>query len=74
MQGFAAVADAVPGATGLSNEIRLLIGAYFVQEHSLESAALTNPSIVRAPDQSDVPDGSLRVVVSVRAVGEGHVS
>ncbi len=74
MQGFSAVADSVPEATGLSKDIRRLIGAYFVHEYSLESAALTNPSIVPAPDQSDAPDGSLRVVVSVRAVGEGHVS
>ena len=74
MQGFSAVAHSVPGAAELSYDMRRLIGAYFVHEYSLESAALTNPSIVAAPDQSGVPGGSLRIIVSVRAIGEGHVS
>src|SRR5438477_3861492 len=53
---------------------RLLIGAYFTQEYSLESAALFNPSMVWHPDQSGLPDGSRRFVVSLRATGEGHIS
>jgi predicted GH43/DUF377 family glycosyl hydrolase len=73
-RGFALVAHLVPDANGLSGEMRRLIGAYFMHEYSLEGAALTNPSIVAAPDQGSAPDGSLRVIVSVRAVGEGHVS
>ncbi|MDG3005099.1 glycoside hydrolase family 130 protein [Paludisphaera mucosa] len=53
---------------------RLLIGAYFTQEYALESAALFNPSMIWAPDQSGVPDGSKRFIISLRATGEGHIS
>ena len=53
---------------------RLLIGAYFTQEYALESAALFNPSIVWHPDQTGVPEGSRRFILSLRAVGEGHIS
>jgi predicted GH43/DUF377 family glycosyl hydrolase len=73
LRGFGAVAGSVPDAT-LSSDRRLLIGAYFVHEYSIEGAALTNPSIVPHPDQAGAPDGSVQVVVSVRAVGEGHIS
>jgi predicted GH43/DUF377 family glycosyl hydrolase len=51
-----------------------LIGAYFTHEYSVEAAALFNPSIVPAPDQSGVPSGAKRFVMSLRAVGEGHLS
>ena len=50
------------------------IGAYFLHEYSFEASALFNPSIVPHPDQSGVPKGSLRFILSLRAVGEGHVS
>jgi predicted GH43/DUF377 family glycosyl hydrolase len=53
---------------------RQLIGAYFLNEYSFEASALFNPSIVAHPDQSGVPQGSRRFVLSLRAVGEGHVS
>jgi predicted GH43/DUF377 family glycosyl hydrolase len=52
----------------------LLIGAYFCQEYGYEAAALFNPSIVPHPNQSDLNAGALRFVLSLRAVGEGHVS
>ena len=52
----------------------LLIGAYFTHEYSVEGAALFNPSLVLAPDQSGVPAGERRFVMSLRAVGEGHIS
>ncbi|HVJ80763.1 MAG TPA: glycosidase, partial [Planctomycetia bacterium] len=58
----------------LSNARKELIGSYFSQEYSLESAALFNPSIVWHPDQSDLPEGSRRFILSLRATGEGHVS
>ncbi len=58
----------------LSRARRLLIGALFSMEYALESAALFNPSIVPHPDQSGVPDGGLRFVLSLRATGEGHIS
>src|SRR5438876_2177410 len=53
---------------------RLLIGAYFTQEYALESAALFNPSMVWHPDQSNLPEGSRRFILSLRATGEGHIS
>jgi len=53
---------------------RLLIGAYFTLEYSLEAAALFNPSIVRHPDQSGIDEGSMRFLLSLRATGEGHIS
>jgi predicted GH43/DUF377 family glycosyl hydrolase len=51
-----------------------LIGAYFLNEYSFEASALFNPSIVPHPDQSGAPKGALRFILSLRAVGEGHVS
>jgi predicted GH43/DUF377 family glycosyl hydrolase len=53
---------------------RQLIGAYFLNEYSFEASALFNPSIVPHPDQSAAPRGGLRFILSLRAVGEGHVS
>ena len=58
----------------LSDERKLLIGAYFTHEYSLEAAALFNPSIVPHPDQTNLPEGALRFIVSLRATGEGHIS
>ena len=58
----------------LSEERKLLLGGYFTHEYSLEAAALFNPSMVPHPDQSDVPPGSLRFILSLRATAEGHVS
>jgi predicted GH43/DUF377 family glycosyl hydrolase len=58
----------------ISEQRRLLIGSYFLAEYSLESAALFNPSIVPHPDQTSLPTGALRFILSLRAVGEGHVS
>jgi predicted GH43/DUF377 family glycosyl hydrolase len=51
-----------------------LIGAHFTHEYSPESAALFNPSIVPHPDQSGLPRGALRFILSLRATGEGHIS
>ena len=51
-----------------------LIGAHFTNEYSIEAAALFNPSIVPHPDQTGVPAGALRFVISLRATGEGHIS
>jgi predicted GH43/DUF377 family glycosyl hydrolase len=72
--GFLAVAHLVPDVAGLPDDMRKLIGAYFLHEYSLEGAALTNPSIVPDLDQSGVPAGSLRAIISLRAIGEGHIS
>ena len=58
----------------LTDNRRLLLGAYFTQEYALESAALFNPSLVWHPDQTNLPQGTRRFAMSLRAVGEGHVS
>ncbi len=58
----------------LSEQRRLLIGSYFLAEYSLESAALFNPSIVPHTDQTGLPPGALRFILSLRATGEGHIS
>jgi predicted GH43/DUF377 family glycosyl hydrolase len=55
-------------------ERELLIGSYFTREVSLEGAALFNPSMVAHPDQSGLAPGETRYVMSLRAVGEGHIS
>lgn len=69
-----ALESQLPTDARLSPARRLLIGAYFTQEYALEAAALFNPSIVPHPDQSNLPEGSLRFILSLRAVGEGHIS
>lgn len=58
----------------LSDSRKLLLGAYFTKEYSVEAAALFNPSIVAHPDQSGLDEGELRFVMSLRATGEGHIS
>jgi predicted GH43/DUF377 family glycosyl hydrolase len=58
----------------LSTARKHYIGALFSGEYALESAALFNPSIVAHPDQSDLPEGALRYILSLRATGEGHIS
>ena len=71
---FAQARDYLLTDQPVSESRRLLIGAYFTQEYSLESAALFNPSMVWHPDQSGVPKESRRFILSLRATGEGHVS
>jgi predicted GH43/DUF377 family glycosyl hydrolase len=58
----------------LNRTQRCLIGAYFLHEYSFEASALFNPSIVRHPDQTGAPQNGCRFILSLRAVGEGHIS
>jgi predicted GH43/DUF377 family glycosyl hydrolase len=74
MNRFEAVKHHLLTDRPLSDNRKLLIGSYFTQEYALESAALFNPSLVWHPDQSGVPAGSRRFVLSLRATGEGHIS
>ena len=71
---FARVRHLLPSRPTLSEQRRKLVGSFFTHEYSLEAAALFNPSIVPHPDQSRVPPGALRFVLSLRATGEGHIS
>jgi len=74
LERFEQVRELLLTDEGLSEQRRLLIGSYFLAEYSLESAALFNPSIVPHPDQTGLPTGSLRFILSLRATGEGHIS
>lgn len=68
------LSDRVGAGYTLTETRRLLLGATFTSEYAIEGAALCNPSIVAHPDQAGCAPGSLRVVLSVRAIGEGHRS
>ena len=59
---------------GLSAARTLLLGATFTAEYAVEGAAVCNPSAVLHPDQRSLEEGQVRVAVSVRGIGEGHVS
>ena len=52
----------------------LLLGAAFTAEYATEAAALCNPSAVLGPDQDGLRAGQARVALSVRGIGEGHIS
>lgn len=64
----------IPSNIVVNDTKRALLGAYFSQEYTVQSAAFFNPSIVKHPDQAQVPEGSMRFILSFRAVGEGHLS
>lgn len=53
---------------------RILIGAYFTMEYSIEATAFFNPCIIEHPDQSELGQDEKRVIISFRATGEGHIS
>lgn len=71
---FALVAHRISQRGAITDERIHLVGAYFTQEFALEGAALFNPSIVPDPDPHDTRPGEIPFVMSLRAVGEGHIS
>ena len=71
---FEDLEELLPEGAAITEQRRLLIGAYFLAEYSLESAALFSPSMVPHPDQTGLPPGAVRFILSLRATGEGHVS
>ncbi len=75
---FERARDIMAGRNGdmdqLSEYKKMLIGAYFTNEYSIESAAFFNPSMVEDPDQTGLQEGDKRVIISFRATGEGHIS
>jgi predicted GH43/DUF377 family glycosyl hydrolase len=73
-RNYIGVVEYIPKGEQISETKKLLIGAYFTMEYAIESAALFNPSIVPAPDQTNVPSGGVRFIMSLRATGEGHIS
>ncbi|MCK5134933.1 MAG: glycoside hydrolase family 130 protein [Bacteroidales bacterium] len=64
----------ITSPTTLSESRKLLLGSYFTNEYSVESAALFNPSIVMHPDQNGLEEAEVRFILSLRATGEGHIS
>ena len=74
IENFTLVAHRLPRAIDVSAERRELIGAFFTKEYSVEAAALFNPSVVAHLDQTGLESGELRFIMSVRSVGEGHIS
>ena len=64
----------VARSSDLSPTARTLVGAYFSHEYAVEAAALCNPSMVAHPDQSALQPAQLRVAISLRQIGEGHIS
>jgi predicted GH43/DUF377 family glycosyl hydrolase len=52
----------------------LVLGATFTAEYATEAAGLCNPSAVLSPDQGGLHAGQARVALSVRGIGEGHIS
>ena len=71
---FEQIRNLLPTDQELSEPRRLLLGSYFTNEYSLESTALFNPGIFPAPDQTGLQPGERRVILSLRATGEGHIS
>lgn len=57
-----------------SAQQRILCGAYFTEEYSFEAAALFNPSVTPHPNQDGVAKGEMRLLFSLRGIGEGHIS
>lgn len=64
----------IPNGNGLTHLRKLVIGGYFCEEFSFEAAALFNPSVVLSHDQSGLDEGTVRFFLSLRGIGEGHVS
>jgi predicted GH43/DUF377 family glycosyl hydrolase len=71
---FESVKELIITDEPLSEKRKLLIGAYFTLEYSFESSALFNPSMIWHPDQYGLSNGSRRFILSLRAIGEGHIS
>jgi predicted GH43/DUF377 family glycosyl hydrolase len=71
---FDEIADRLSAPDRMSEEQRRLVAAYLSEEYAFEAAALFNPSAVLHPDQSTAPEGGVRFALSLRGIGEGHVS
>ena len=74
INNYQRIAGYIKEPAALSEERKLLLGACFTMEYSIESAALFNPSVVIYPKQNNLKKGQTRVIFSFRATGEGHIS
>ncbi|OEU83307.1 MAG: glycosidase [Desulfobacterales bacterium S5133MH4] len=73
-RNFTEIIEHLPEGLELSEERMCLLGAFFTHEYSVQAAAFFNPSIVMHPDQSYLNEKCLRVILSFRSTGEGHIS
>jgi predicted GH43/DUF377 family glycosyl hydrolase len=74
LERFQRLRGMIGGLDNVDEDHAKLLGAYFSHEYSYAAAAVMNPSIVPHPDQTGVRDGAIRFILSLRAVGEGHIS
>jgi predicted GH43/DUF377 family glycosyl hydrolase len=74
LRRFEEIAERIPACADASDQGRLVIGAYFSEEYSFEAAALFNPSMVLHPRQEEDGSGAIRFLMSLRGIGEGHIS
>ena len=74
MRRFEQVRERLADVDDLSDEARLVVAAYFSEEYSFEAAALFNPSIVARANQDGMAPGEVRILMSLRGIGEGHIS
>jgi predicted GH43/DUF377 family glycosyl hydrolase len=74
LRRFDEIARQLGNSLSTSREQKLVIGAYFSEEYSFEAAALFNPSILPRRDDPLLPDGGVRFALSLRGIGEGHIS
>ena len=74
LENYNKVKHLISSDVQLSESVEKVIGSYFTHEYSIESAALFNPSIIPHPDQTGCNEGEQRFIISLRAVGEGHIS
>ncbi len=68
------VSDRISADRALSEDRRLLLGAAFTHEYSVEAAAVCNPSLVVAPNQPQGRGAGVNLIMSTRGIGEGHRS
>lgn len=74
LRRFEEIAERIPACAEASDQGKLVIGAYFSEEYSFEAAALFNPSMVLHPRQEEDGSGAIRFLMSLRGIGEGHIS
>ncbi|MDO7840729.1 glycoside hydrolase family 130 protein [Sphingomonas immobilis] len=74
LRRYEEVIDSLPENVTAEPDQQLLIGAYLSAEYSFEAAALFNPSIVLRMNQDGAPKDGINFILSLRGIGEGHVS
>ncbi|MEQ1783354.1 MAG: glycoside hydrolase family 130 protein [Hyphomonadaceae bacterium] len=74
LERFKQIREMIGSLDNVSDAHAKLLGAFFSHEYSYSAAAVMNPSIVPHPDQSGMRDGAVKFVLSLRTVGEGHIS